>query len=128
MFQAYFRKGSALVGLGRHEEAVLAFLQCLALDPTVSTVRNALAKALHKVLTPVEAMSLKHQELQAVFNPSPLSSMMGVAPPSGGLMLDAHTLAQLKEKLKENLTRAGVPLLESPSSHHPNSQVGDITV
>lgn len=43
-FQAYYRRGAALSGLNRHEEACLAFLQCLALDPMIATAKTALAK------------------------------------------------------------------------------------
>ena len=44
MLQGYYRKGAALFGLQRHEESVLAYLQCLALDPGVTLARKALAK------------------------------------------------------------------------------------
>jgi len=44
VFQGYYRKGAALFGLRRHEESVLAYLQCLALDPGVTLARKALAK------------------------------------------------------------------------------------
>ena len=43
-FQGYFRKGCALFGLGKYEEAVVALLQCLALDTSIDTAREYLSK------------------------------------------------------------------------------------
>jgi tetratricopeptide (TPR) repeat protein len=42
--KGHYRKGSALLGLDRHEDAALAYLHCLGLDPELSTARKALEK------------------------------------------------------------------------------------
>lgn len=42
--KGFFRKGLALYGLGRYEEAVIAFLQCLALDKEVTSAKEYLSK------------------------------------------------------------------------------------
>ena len=44
LLQAYFRKGAALAGLSSYEESAYAYLQCLSLDPNVTSARTALAK------------------------------------------------------------------------------------
>ena len=50
ILQAYFRKGCALYGLGRYEDAVVALLQCLALDSSISSARNYLSKVCFKFI------------------------------------------------------------------------------
>lgn len=42
--KGFFRKGIALYGLGRYEDAVVAYLQCLALDKHVMSAREGLSK------------------------------------------------------------------------------------
>ena len=42
--KGFFRKGNALYGLGRYEDAVIAFLQCLVLDKEVPSVKEYLTK------------------------------------------------------------------------------------
>ncbi len=44
LFQAYFRKGTALEGLSHYEEAAYAYLQCLTLDSEATAARTALTK------------------------------------------------------------------------------------
>ncbi|XP_077984648.1 LON peptidase N-terminal domain and RING finger protein 3-like [Glandiceps talaboti] len=61
--KGHYRKGSALLGLGRNEEAMIAFLQCLVLDPSNTSARKELAKVLHSLLSPLPAENLKRSEL-----------------------------------------------------------------
>ncbi|VDI39404.1 Hypothetical predicted protein [Mytilus galloprovincialis] len=42
--KAYFRKGRALFGLDQYEDAVVALLQCLALDPSIASAKDYLSK------------------------------------------------------------------------------------
>ena len=42
--KGFFRKGNALYGLGHYEDAVIAFLQCLALDKEAASVKEYLSK------------------------------------------------------------------------------------
>ena len=42
-FKGYFRRGVALAGLGLYEEAAISYLECLSLDPTLTSVKSALA-------------------------------------------------------------------------------------
>ena len=51
--QGYYRKGVALQGLGRLEESLKAYLQCLMLNSSLCAARKALAEVGHesKVLT-----------------------------------------------------------------------------
>ena len=44
LLQAYFRRAAALAGLSSYEESAYAYLQCLSLDPNVTSARTALAK------------------------------------------------------------------------------------
>ena len=46
LLQGYLCLGNALTGLKLESEAVLAFGRCLALNPTVSTAKKALAQVL----------------------------------------------------------------------------------
>ncbi|XP_070554255.1 LON peptidase N-terminal domain and RING finger protein 3-like isoform X2 [Ptychodera flava] len=61
--KGFFRKGSALLSLCRHEEALVAFMQCLVLDPSESSARKELAKVLHCLLSPLPPENMKHGEL-----------------------------------------------------------------
>ncbi|XP_071499371.1 LON peptidase N-terminal domain and RING finger protein 1-like [Diadema antillarum] len=62
--KGFYRKGSALVGLNRNEEAMAAFLQCLTLDPSIHSAKVSLTKVLHTLLQPVDATSVKINSLQ----------------------------------------------------------------
>ena len=52
--KGFFRKGSALYGLGQYEDAVIAFLQCLALDKEVSSAKDYLSKVSCKEMFAVQ--------------------------------------------------------------------------
>lgn len=60
--KGFFRKGTALYELGRYEEAVIAFLQCLALDKEVDLAKECLSKSLHKVLCQLPPDDPKSQQ------------------------------------------------------------------
>ena len=42
--KGHFRKGGALFGMCRYEDAAVCFLQCLALDQKVSSAKDCLSK------------------------------------------------------------------------------------
>ena len=42
--KGYYRKGAALYGMSRYEDAAVAFLQCLALDQKVTSAKDQLSK------------------------------------------------------------------------------------
>ncbi|XP_001180621.2 LON peptidase N-terminal domain and RING finger protein 3 [Strongylocentrotus purpuratus] len=68
--KGFYRKGTALVGLERQEEGMEAFSRCLTLDPSFHSAKVSLTKVLHTFLQPVDASSLKANELQRspIFN------------------------------------------------------------
>lgn len=49
--KGFFRLGNALYGLGRYEDAVIAFLQCLALDGDILLAKENLSRSLQMILT-----------------------------------------------------------------------------
>jgi len=109
--KGYFRKGAALSGLGLHEEAAFAYLQCLSLDPSVASARLALAKALHFILSLSPPEDLKRAELQAYLNPFPLALALGKQAasdvvPYQSSFLSPERLALLKTSLRDSLAAA----------------------
>lgn len=62
--KGFYRRGNALVGLNRQEEAMESFLRCLTLDPSFHSAKGALTKVLHALLQPVDASSVKADTLQ----------------------------------------------------------------
>ncbi|KAK6173031.1 hypothetical protein SNE40_016570 [Patella caerulea] len=74
--KGYFRKGCALYGLGKYEDAVISFLQCLALDSSVASARGYLAKSLHYILSQLPPDDPKGLALQSRMNPSMLDKLI----------------------------------------------------
>ncbi|CAH1268424.1 LONRF1 [Branchiostoma lanceolatum] len=58
--KGHYRKGMALIGLGRHEEAMSCFLQCLTLDPDVRPAQAELERLLHNLLSPTSELPPLH--------------------------------------------------------------------
>jgi hypothetical protein len=48
--QGHYRRGMALTALGRHEDALLSFSICLALDHDMGAVHHEVTLALHRLL------------------------------------------------------------------------------
>lgn len=48
--QGHYRRGMALTSLGRHEDALLSFSVCLALDHDMGAVHHEVTLALHRLL------------------------------------------------------------------------------
>jgi hypothetical protein len=48
--QGHYRRGMALTGLGRHEEALLSFSVCVALDHDIGAVRHEITHSVHRLL------------------------------------------------------------------------------
>ncbi|XP_071126094.1 LON peptidase N-terminal domain and RING finger protein 1-like isoform X2 [Mytilus edulis] len=74
--KAYFRKGRALFGLDQYEDAVVALLQCLALDPSIASAKDYLSKALHKIITPLPPDDPKAAALHQQMHPSVLQQLI----------------------------------------------------
>ncbi|XP_064636174.1 LON peptidase N-terminal domain and RING finger protein 3-like isoform X2 [Lineus longissimus] len=111
--KAYYRRGAALSGLNRHEEACLAFLQCLALDPMIATAKTALAKELHAILSPIEAGNLKQVELEQLMNPSPWMQLFSQREEHH---LSAERIMRVKVMLKDTLVKAGMAEQNEPNA------------
>lgn len=58
--KGYYRKGTALKSLCQYDNALLAYLQCLTLDPTVTSAKEAIAEVMHTLLHSHQQVSLKH--------------------------------------------------------------------
>ncbi|XP_078684505.1 LON peptidase N-terminal domain and RING finger protein 1-like isoform X1 [Branchiostoma floridae x Branchiostoma belcheri] len=58
--KGHYRKGMALIGMGRHEEAMSCFLQCLTLDPDVRPAKAELERLLHNLLSPTSELPPLH--------------------------------------------------------------------
>ncbi|XP_076467743.1 LON peptidase N-terminal domain and RING finger protein 3-like [Babylonia areolata] len=121
--KGFFRKGTALFELGRYEDAVISFLQCLALDKEVTSARDYLSRALHKILRQLPPDDPKTQLRQQEVNPSPfqqlLHSNFKMSPflPQFG----ADTLTQLKEIMDHTVAAASNFQTPPTSSSSPSS-------
>lgn len=106
--KGYFRKGCALYGLGKYEEAVVALLQCLALDTSVDTAKEYLSKALHNILAPLGPDDPKSVERQRQLNPSLLDQLIQSNFSSSILIptLTVDTVLHLKEIISDTLATA----------------------
>ncbi|KAL5012931.1 hypothetical protein ScPMuIL_011482 [Solemya velum] len=96
--KAYFRKASALVNQGRYQDAIVSFLQCLALDGSSSYTRTCLSKALHKffsVLPPDDPKALVSKQVN---NPTLLQDLIegGFHPSLLMSQVELHNLSQLR--------------------------------
>jgi len=74
--KGYFRKGRALYGLGKYEDAAVAFLQCLALDQKISSAKDYLSKALDKILSVLPPDDPKAHTLARQSNPTLLQQLI----------------------------------------------------
>ncbi|CAH1777390.1 unnamed protein product [Owenia fusiformis] len=118
--KGYYRRATALSEMFRLQEASLAYLQCLTLDPSADTARNCLAKTLHKVLQPLPQEHIKLSELN--LNPTHFTSSYSTtegatAEPLGTNIFTKETLEQLKLKLKEKILQSSyAELVENQES------------
>ncbi|XP_013421842.1 LON peptidase N-terminal domain and RING finger protein 3 [Lingula anatina] len=113
--KGHYRKGMALLGLHRPEDAVLSFLLCLSLDPSIQSARTGLTKALHQILSPLPADQLKQMDFQQLahsHSPSVLSSLLGGTAAAGGPLETWETALHLKEKLATEIVRQNKQAVE----------------
>ncbi|KAK3597512.1 hypothetical protein CHS0354_041930 [Potamilus streckersoni] len=106
--KGYFRKGTALYGLGHYEEAVVALLQCLALDTSVSTAKLLLSKTLHKILSSLPPDDPKTVDLQKHLNPSLFDRLIQLNFNPGLLLpqISTGTVDQLKQIIGNTVSTA----------------------
>ncbi|KAH9513489.1 LON peptidase N-terminal domain and RING finger protein 3 [Bulinus truncatus] len=108
--KGYFRKGFAMYGLGKYEEAALAFLQCLAIDQKVSSAKDYLSKALDKILSALPADDPKAEALQQRSNPTLLQQLVEDNFSSPLLLPDiTNTLQDLAKIVKEAVSTVRIP-------------------
>ncbi|KAK2176734.1 hypothetical protein NP493_643g01042 [Ridgeia piscesae] len=100
--KGYYRKGAALFGLRRHEESVLAYLQCLAIDPGVTLARKALAKVLHEAFSTSTDNDL--DQARQVLNPTPWQQFDPCV--SSPVAIDVGKLKELKESMQQSVPQA----------------------
>ncbi|XP_038063085.1 LON peptidase N-terminal domain and RING finger protein 3-like [Patiria miniata] len=96
--KGYYRKGMALTGLQQQEEAMVAFLQSLALDPFSTSSRKCLEEVLHDLLSPVQPATIKCLELQRGF-PRPLRPGAASAAAAGSGGMFARGISDLAEEV-----------------------------
>ncbi|KAL3879023.1 hypothetical protein ACJMK2_031340 [Sinanodonta woodiana] len=106
--KGYFRKGSALYELGHYEEAVVAMLQCLSLDTSVSTAKVLLSKTLHKILSLLPPDDPKSVDLQKHLNPSLFDRLIQSNFNPGLLLphISTATVDQLKQIIGDTVSTA----------------------
>ncbi|XP_022086190.1 LON peptidase N-terminal domain and RING finger protein 3-like [Acanthaster planci] len=107
--KGYYRKGMALTGLQQQEEAMVAFLQSLILDPYSSSSRKSLEKVLHDLLSPVQPATIKCLELQRGY-PRPLRSGASAGP---GLF--ARGISDLAEEVALGLKAVNQLFVDCPT-------------
>ncbi|KAI8798730.1 LON peptidase N-terminal domain and RING finger protein 3 [Biomphalaria glabrata] len=129
--KGYFRKGFAAYGLGKYEDAAVAFLQCLALDQKATSAKDYLSKALDKILSALPPDDPKTEALQQRSNPTLLQKLVENNF-SGQLLLPdiTNTLQDLTRAVKDAISNTGstsyepVPLLESKYKEHSSIDKG----
>ncbi|XP_045203478.1 LON peptidase N-terminal domain and RING finger protein 1-like [Mercenaria mercenaria] len=121
--KGYFRRGCALFGLGSYEESVVALLQCLALDSSVDTAKDYLAKALHNIIVPLSPDDPKTAELQRELNPSLLDQLIRSNFDTSLLLpsVTVDTVRQLKEIITDTVATA-TNFLEGRNRTNTNDQ------
>ncbi|PIK49727.1 putative LON peptidase N-terminal domain and RING finger protein 3-like [Apostichopus japonicus] len=58
--KGYYRKGAALVKLSRFDSALMAYLQCLTLDPTIMSAKEAITEVMYTLLTQQQVDPIHH--------------------------------------------------------------------
>ncbi|KAK7097346.1 LON peptidase N-terminal domain and RING finger protein 3-like isoform X2 [Littorina saxatilis] len=106
--KGFFRKGLALYGLGRYEEAVIAFLQCLALDKEVTSAKEYLSKSLHMVLSQLPPDDPKALQRQREANPSLFQALVNSNFNISTFLphITANTFNQLKQIMNDTVEEA----------------------
>ncbi|CAG5117190.1 unnamed protein product [Candidula unifasciata] len=105
--KGYLRKGCALYGLGRYEEAVVSFLQCLALDQNVSSAKEYLSKALDRILSAPPPDDPKAHTIQQQMNLSSLQQLIESNFSQPALLPNiTHTLSNLACSVKDTMALA----------------------
>ncbi|XP_074650832.1 LON peptidase N-terminal domain and RING finger protein 1-like [Tubulanus polymorphus] len=95
--KGYYRKGVALSGMGCHEEAARAYLQCLALDSSVKPARTALTTELYNIL---------RCEIPAECSTS-MKKHVGMFELPCRSVISQETVRQLKTALRDSMLSAG---------------------
>jgi len=105
--KGYFRKGTSLYGLGKYEDAAVAFLQCLSLDDKVSSAKDYLSKTLDKILSAAPPDDPKAHALAQQNNPSRLQQLIDRNFAKPFLLPDiARTITDLAQIVKDTLSNA----------------------
>ncbi|KAL8562181.1 hypothetical protein ACOMHN_005166 [Nucella lapillus] len=106
--KGFFRKGTALFELAQYEDAIIAFLQCLALDSEVTSARDFLSRALHKILKQLPPDDPKTQQHQLECNPSLFRNLLSTNFKMSSFLphLGADTLTHLKRIMDDTVAEA----------------------
>jgi len=105
--KGYFRKGTALFGLGQYEDAAVAFLQCLALDQKITSAKDYLSKSLDKILSVLPPDDPKSHARAQQANPSLLQQLIDQNFSRPLLLPDiSRTLTDLALIVKETICTA----------------------
>ncbi|XP_041484358.1 LON peptidase N-terminal domain and RING finger protein 3-like [Lytechinus variegatus] len=115
--KGFYRKGTALVGLGRQEEGLEAFSRCLTLDPSFHSAKVSLTKVLHTLLQPVDASSVKANEMQR--SPSLSKLYLNEAVDDG--LEEVNRVEELSGRMGPGEEREDGKRQESPIKHNVNT-------
>nr|KAG5687268.1 hypothetical protein BaRGS_010255 [Batillaria attramentaria] len=106
--KGFYRKGVALYGLGLYEDAVIAFMQCLALDKEVTTAKDLLSKCLHKILSQLPPDDPKSQLRERGNNPTLFQVLVSnnFSMAALGPHLTINTISELRRIMEDTVSEA----------------------